>query len=257
MKTNTQCDLEECKFPCDFLGFPDGSVTNLLAVWETRGSIPGSGRFLEKEMASQSSILAWRIPRTEEPGRLHCCKEWDTTERLTLSGNQSRTLLGWWTRFPCLPAVSLQCAEGVLVPSQVWGGGSRPQTPHPHSVQKGAQSRVSGNCEEAGAVSPFRLESWSARPSAERPQGRGQNPWCQRPWTSQLRSVPHLIADSLLLTQWWNRPVAVLVSYACCKKSPHNKWLKTAHIRNPPTLSMGMRSGTATLEDSMEVPLKV
>ena len=25
---------------------------------------------LEEEMASNSSILAWRIPRTEEPGRL-------------------------------------------------------------------------------------------------------------------------------------------------------------------------------------------
>ena len=25
---------------------------------------------LEKEMATQSSILAWRIPRTEEPGEL-------------------------------------------------------------------------------------------------------------------------------------------------------------------------------------------
>ena len=34
------------------------------------GSIPGSGRSLEKEMATHSSILAWRIPRTEEPGRL-------------------------------------------------------------------------------------------------------------------------------------------------------------------------------------------
>ena len=26
---------------------------------------------LEKEMAIHSSILAWKIPRTEEPGRLH------------------------------------------------------------------------------------------------------------------------------------------------------------------------------------------
>ena len=34
------------------------------------GSIPGSGRSLEKEMATHSSILAWKIPRTEEPGRL-------------------------------------------------------------------------------------------------------------------------------------------------------------------------------------------
>ena len=27
---------------------------------------------LEKEMATHSSILAWRIPWTEEPGRLQC-----------------------------------------------------------------------------------------------------------------------------------------------------------------------------------------
>ena len=34
------------------------------------GSNPGSGRSLEKEMATHSSILAWEIPRTEEPGGL-------------------------------------------------------------------------------------------------------------------------------------------------------------------------------------------
>ena len=36
------------------------------------GSIPGSERSpaLEKEMITHSSILAWRIPWTEEPGRL-------------------------------------------------------------------------------------------------------------------------------------------------------------------------------------------
>ena len=33
-------------------------------------SIPGSGDRLEKEMATCSSILAWKIPRTEEPGGL-------------------------------------------------------------------------------------------------------------------------------------------------------------------------------------------
>ena len=33
------------------------------------GSIPGLGRSLEKEMATHSSILAWRIPWTEELGR--------------------------------------------------------------------------------------------------------------------------------------------------------------------------------------------
>ena len=32
------------------------------------GSIPGSGIPLQKEMAAHSSILAWEIPWTEEPG---------------------------------------------------------------------------------------------------------------------------------------------------------------------------------------------
>ena len=38
---------------------------------------------LEKEMATHSSILDWRIPQTEEPGRLYSPwghKELDTTE---------------------------------------------------------------------------------------------------------------------------------------------------------------------------------
>ena len=34
------------------------------------GSIPGREDVLEKEMATYSSILAWRIPWREEPGRL-------------------------------------------------------------------------------------------------------------------------------------------------------------------------------------------
>jgi len=34
------------------------------------GSIPGSGSSLEKEMAIHSSTIAWKIPWTEEPGRL-------------------------------------------------------------------------------------------------------------------------------------------------------------------------------------------
>ena len=48
-------------------------VKNLPASAENigdAGSIPGSGRSLEKEMATHSSILAWRILWTEEPGSL-------------------------------------------------------------------------------------------------------------------------------------------------------------------------------------------
>ena len=53
-------------------GFPGGSDSkkNLPLVQETQ--IPSMGREdpLEKEMATHSSILAWRIPWTEEPGSL-------------------------------------------------------------------------------------------------------------------------------------------------------------------------------------------
>ena len=34
------------------------------------GSFPGFGDPLEEEMAAHSSLLAWRIPWTEEPGGL-------------------------------------------------------------------------------------------------------------------------------------------------------------------------------------------
>ena len=34
------------------------------------GSVPGSGRPLEEDMATQPSIIAWRIPRREESGGL-------------------------------------------------------------------------------------------------------------------------------------------------------------------------------------------
>ena len=45
-------------------------VKRLPAVRETRVRSLGWEDPLEKEMATHSSILAWRIPWTEEPGRL-------------------------------------------------------------------------------------------------------------------------------------------------------------------------------------------
>ena len=46
------------------------SVKNLPVVLETKVRFLGQEDSLEKEMATHSSILAWRIPWTEEPGRL-------------------------------------------------------------------------------------------------------------------------------------------------------------------------------------------
>ena len=45
-------------------------VKRLPAMRETRVQSLGWEDLLEKEMATHSSILAWRIPRLEEPGRL-------------------------------------------------------------------------------------------------------------------------------------------------------------------------------------------
>ena len=45
-------------------------VKNLPAVWETWVQSLGLEDPLEKSMATHSSILAWRIPWTEEPGGL-------------------------------------------------------------------------------------------------------------------------------------------------------------------------------------------
>ena len=46
------------------------TVNNLPAAWETRVLSLGQEDPLEKEMATHSHILAWRIPWTEEPGGL-------------------------------------------------------------------------------------------------------------------------------------------------------------------------------------------
>ena len=46
------------------------TVKCLPAVQETRGPSLGWEDTLEKEMATLSSTLAWKIPWTEEPGRL-------------------------------------------------------------------------------------------------------------------------------------------------------------------------------------------
>ena len=45
-------------------------VKDLPAMLETCAQSLGQEDPLEKEMATHSSILAWRIPWTEEPGRL-------------------------------------------------------------------------------------------------------------------------------------------------------------------------------------------
>ena len=55
------------------------TVKNLPAMWETQVQSLGQEDPLEEEMVTHSSILAWRIPWTEEPDGLHD-RRVDTTE---------------------------------------------------------------------------------------------------------------------------------------------------------------------------------
>ena len=61
-------------------------VKNLPAVQETRVRSLGGGDPLQEEMATHSSILAWRTPRTEEPDGLQSMssQEQDMTEQLNM-----------------------------------------------------------------------------------------------------------------------------------------------------------------------------
>ena len=63
------------------------TVKRLPAMRETRVRSLGQEDPMEKEMATHSSILAWRIPWMEEPGRLQS------------TGSQSRTRLSDFTFF--------------------------------------------------------------------------------------------------------------------------------------------------------------
>ena len=61
-------------------------IKNLPAIQETWVPFLGGEDPLEKGMATHASILAWRLPRTKEPGGLQSVvlKELDITEQVTL-----------------------------------------------------------------------------------------------------------------------------------------------------------------------------
>ena len=55
---------------------------------------------LENGMATHSSFLAWRIPRTEEPGDLCGHKESDVTEKISHTYSHSLTWRDGWMASP-------------------------------------------------------------------------------------------------------------------------------------------------------------
>ena len=59
-----------CLFDFNWASLVAQTIKNLPAMWETWVQSLGWENPLEKELATHSSILAWRILRTEEHGRL-------------------------------------------------------------------------------------------------------------------------------------------------------------------------------------------
>ena len=80
------------------------TLKNLTALQETPVQSLGQEDPLEKEMATHSSILAWRSPWTEDPDGLQSlgCKELDMTERLSTHAK------GRWCNFGDLSWNSFQ-----------------------------------------------------------------------------------------------------------------------------------------------------
>ena len=76
------------KFIQHIWGFPGGSeVMNLPAMQETRVQSLGQEDPLEEGMVTHSSILAWRIAWTEEPGGLvhGVAQSWTRLKQLSSS----------------------------------------------------------------------------------------------------------------------------------------------------------------------------
>ena len=65
-------------------------IKNLPAMQETQAGSLGQEDHLEKRMAAHSSILAWRIPWTEEPGGLQSMR----SQRTGHDGVANTSLLG-------------------------------------------------------------------------------------------------------------------------------------------------------------------
>ena len=91
---------------CQMAAFPAQRLKRLPAMRETRVQSLGWEDPLEKEVATQSSTLAWRIPWTEEPGGLQPTElqrvghDWVTSLSLSWSSNFPLDIYNIWSICP-------------------------------------------------------------------------------------------------------------------------------------------------------------
>ena len=70
---------------------------------------------LEKEMATHSSVLVWRIPGTEEPGGLSSYGVTQSRTRLKRLSSSSRLVITFLPRSKCLLISWLQSPSAVIL----------------------------------------------------------------------------------------------------------------------------------------------
>ena len=125
-------------------------------MWETRIQYLGWEDFLEKEMVTHSSILAWKIPRMEEPGRLQSMgsqrvgHDWATSLSLSISNEWKdfATLSIWfWSKNEVRDvdlAIQLQSQFSCSVVSDsLWPHGlQHSRLPCPSSILEPTQTHI-------------------------------------------------------------------------------------------------------------------
>ena len=132
-------------------------VKYLPAVWETRIQSLGWEDSLEKSMATHSSILAWRIPWTEEPGKLQSMG-FQIVKHDWMTNTFTKT---FWYRIHGIMGNLDLCLTllYVLVLSPEWlssscSNGYRSSRPHslpPHPPAKGKLSFLMASMEEGNS----------------------------------------------------------------------------------------------------------
>ena len=115
------------------------TVKHLFEMWETRVQSLGREDPLEKEMATHSSTLAWKIPWTEEPGRLQLMGlqrvVHDCVTSLSLSVQVAAMM---YIRTPAAAAKTFQSCPTLCHPID----GSPPGSPVPGILQARTLERV-------------------------------------------------------------------------------------------------------------------
>ena len=144
-----------------YMGLPDSNTVKNLPANEggerVAGSIPGSGRYPGERNGNPLSILAWKFPWTEEPGRLHTVQgvsrsqTWLSTHMCTHRYTHTHTHK-WW-------ACNNKWEILFLTGTPHWG--CKVQGHHHPEMHQGHCRR--GKCQERRVPSSLVLGAWLPR----------------------------------------------------------------------------------------------